>query len=87
MGEPSWEVVDVISGDLPAELLRGLLVAQDIPAILSQEGVGHSVYPVNVGPLARVEILVPSSLVPQAREVLERFYAGNFEDHEEEENE
>lgn len=79
MPDQSWEVIDNVAGDLQAELLRGLLEAQSIPVFLSQEGAGRSVYHVIVGPLAKVQILVPSSFVQQARQILEEYYAGGFE--------
>ncbi|MDD5468223.1 MAG: DUF2007 domain-containing protein [Anaerolineales bacterium] len=79
MQEPKWEMVDSVAGELQAELLRGYLEAQGIPVYLSQEGVGHLVYPVNVGPLARVDILVPSDEAGRAREALESYYAGSLE--------
>jgi hypothetical protein len=79
MHTENWELLDVIYGDLQSELLRGLLEAQDIPVILSQEGAGHNVYPVLVGPLARVEILVPVSDLSQAKEVLKKYHAGEYE--------
>jgi len=79
MPDQSWEVIDNVAGDLQAELLRGLLEAQNIPVFLSQEGVGRSVYHVIVGPLANVQILVPATFVQQARQILEEYYAGGFE--------
>ena len=54
-----WEVVDEVPGDMQAEILRGFLEAQGIKVWLSQEGIGHSVYPVTIGPMGRVQILVP----------------------------
>jgi hypothetical protein len=36
MSDQTWEVVEIVSGDLQAELLRGLLEAQGIPVMLSQ---------------------------------------------------
>jgi hypothetical protein len=79
MQAEKWERVDVINGDLQAELLRGLLEAQGIAVYLSQEGAGHNVYPVSIGPLARVELLVHSSDVEAAREILKKYYAGEFD--------
>jgi hypothetical protein len=81
MSEEHWEVVDQVAGQLQADILRGLLEAQGIQVWLNQEGAGHA-YGLGVGPLGRVEILVPSSALEQARQVLEAYYAGEFEAEE-----
>ena len=73
MQSEKWELVEVVYGDLQAELLRGLLEAQGIPVVLSQEGAGHNVYPVLMGPLAKVEVLVPDTDLAAAREVVEKY--------------
>ena len=73
-----WEVVDEVNGDLQAEILRGLLEANGIPVFLSKEGAGH-VYAVNIGPLGRVEILVPNERFDQARLLLGKYYSGELE--------
>ena len=80
MTEVEWEVVSEIAGAFQAEILRGLLEAQGIPVLLSQEGLGHSVYSLTVGPLGRVQILVPSELLNRARRVLSDYENGLFED-------
>ena len=82
MGEQKWEVVATIAGDFQAELLRGLLEAQDIPVVLSQEGAGHSVFPVTVGALGKVDVLVPGSHLEQALKVVEDFNAEIYDDTE-----
>ena len=82
MADQKWEVVETIAGEFQAELLRGLLEAQGIPVVLSQEGAGHSLYPVTVGALGKVEVLVPSSYREQALQVIQDFNAGAFEDTE-----
>ncbi len=74
-----WVIVDEVAGDLQAELLRGLLEAQGIEAILSQESAGHSVYALGVGELGKVEILVPKDHLEEARAILSDYYAGKFE--------
>lgn len=72
MGESEWEVVYEAEGPLQAELLRGLLEAQEISVVLSQEGIGR-VYGLTVGPLAVVQILVPESQVGRARQILKDY--------------
>jgi hypothetical protein len=82
MQSEKWELVEVIYGDLQAELLRGLLEAQGIQVLLSQEGAGHNVYPVLMGPLAKVEVLVHNSDLAAAKEVVEKYRAGEYRQEE-----
>jgi hypothetical protein len=82
MADLKWEVVETIAGEFQAELIRGLLESQGIPVVLSQEGAGRSLYPVTVGALGKVEILVPSTYREQALQVIQDFNAGAFEDSE-----
>lgn len=82
MVEDSWELLDVVAGTALAEMLRGLLEAQGIQVLLSQEGLGHSVYTVTVGLMGEVQILVPKSQLEGARKVIEDYNAGVFEEQE-----
>ena len=75
MGEANWEVVYETEGQYLAEMLRGVLEAQEIPVVLSQEGLGR-VYGLTVGPLGRVQILVPISKLESARQILREFETG-----------
>ena len=79
MATDRWEAVIEVFGELEAELLRGLLEAQEIPAILNQEGAGRA-YGLGVGSLGVVQILVPKSALENAREVLDDYYSGKFEE-------
>jgi len=76
--EPKWQFLTTISGDLQAELIRGLLQSQGVDVLMFQEGAGRSVYHVTIGPLADVELMVPSSQYQVARQVLEKYQAGGF---------
>jgi hypothetical protein len=80
MSEESWEIVAEVYGEIQAELLRGLLEAQGIPVTLNQEGAGRA-YGINVGPLGMVQIMVPSHLGPEARQVLEDYQSGKFSEN------
>jgi len=80
MAETEWEVVIETAGSFKAEMLKGLLEAQGIPVILSQEGLGHSVYSLTVGPLASVQVLVPADLIERAQSVLNDIESGAFEE-------
>lgn len=73
-----WEVVEEIFGRGQAEIVRGLLEANGIPVVLSQEGAGEYVYPTNIGPLGLVQLLTPTSLHDRVVEVLEEFHSGSL---------
>jgi hypothetical protein len=81
MTEEEWILVDKVQGQLQAEILKGFLEAQGITVWLNQEGAAHA-YAVAVGTLGMVEILVPTSMVDKARQVLESYYRGDFENME-----
>lgn len=77
--ETHWEKVDETQGALQAELLRGLLEAQGISVLLSQEGAGRALG-MTVGTLGIVEILVPAAEAEAAQEILKAYYAGEYAD-------
>jgi len=81
MAEEEWVLVDKVQGQLQAEILKGLLEAQGMRVWLNQEGAAHA-YAVAIGTLGLVEILVPTSEVEQAKQVLKAYYRGDFEDME-----
>jgi hypothetical protein len=80
MAYDQWELLEQVSGSAKAEILKSLLEAQGINVVLSQEGVGESIYPVTVGPLSEIQILVPTSQLAEAQKVLVDYEAGVFED-------
>ncbi len=77
MTEAKWEVVAETYGELQAEILRGLLEAQGIPVVLSQEGAGRA-YGIQVGPLGLVQLLVPSDYVLTAQDILTDYQTGKY---------
>ncbi len=78
MTEEVWVLVDKVEGQLQAEMLRGLLEAQGIMVWVNPQGAARA-YAVTIGTLGAVELLVPSSAQDQARQVLEAYYRGDFE--------
>jgi hypothetical protein len=84
MVEQEWVLLEKVQGQFQAEILKGLLEAQGITVYLNQEGAAHA-YAVEVGTLGMVEILVPSGMIKDARQVLEAYYRGDFENMEYEE--
>lgn len=73
--------VDKVSGELQAEIIRGLLEAQGIPVMLSQEGAARAIG-VNIGPFGEVEILVAEDHADRAFQVLAEYRAGVFASQE-----
>lgn len=73
MTEEQWEVLDEISGSIDAEIIRGMLEAQDIPVVLSQEGAGRAIG-LTIGPLGETQILVPKDKLEDAQKILNEFY-------------
>jgi hypothetical protein len=82
MSEESWEVVYETNGDIEAEILKGLLEANEIQVFLSQEGLGR-VYGLTVGSLGVVQILVPKSQAGAARTLLRDYDSGELPDSSE----
>lgn len=78
MGEDIVEV-GTASGMLEAEILRGLLESAGIPVCLSHEA-ATTTYGFGVGPLAEVDLLVPSSRQEEARQLLADYRAGKLAD-------
>lgn len=75
MPKTNWVVVETVNGSLNGEILRGLLQAQGIDAMLSQEGAGRALG-LEVGPMGEVDVLVSSKDVAQARELIDKYYRG-----------
>ncbi|MEJ2707156.1 MAG: DUF2007 domain-containing protein [Anaerolineales bacterium] len=79
MKSDKWVLLDKVNGSFKAEILKGLLEAQGIETMLSQEGAAHYGYALTIGPMGEVEILVPSRELEHARQVLADYEAGKFE--------
>ena len=75
MPKTDWVVVETVNGSLNAEILRGLLQAQGIDVMLSQEGAGRALG-LEVGPMGEVDILVNSDDIPEARKLIDDYYTG-----------
>ena len=80
MTEEPWEVLDEISGSIDAEIIRGMLEAQNIPVVLSQEGAGRALG-LTIGSLGETQILVPKSKLESAQAVLDDYYKA-FEENQ-----
>jgi hypothetical protein len=56
MKDEAWSVVHITYDTLEAEIIKGLLESGDIPVVLRSSKVGP--YPVNVGKMGEIRILV-----------------------------
>jgi hypothetical protein len=77
MNQKKWVVLATFPGDLQAELLRGLLESQSIPAEVLKEGAGRAIG-LTVGPLGESNLLVPADMLDQANAVLDDYYRGAY---------
>ena len=82
MSKDDLILLEEVSGTAQAEALRGLMRAQGIEVLLSQEAAGSSTFPVTFGTLGNVQILVREEDIEQAREILDEYYSGKFMEQE-----
>ena len=66
-------VIEVTSGKLEAEMIKSYLNAYGVQCELSQEAAAW-VEGLTVGPMAEVQILVPSHQGKQARQLIEDYH-------------
>jgi len=76
MDQLTYEILAEVFGRLEAELIESLLEAEGIDVELVQESVGHTIYPVSVDGLGRVQIFVPKNKILEAREWLKTYREG-----------
>lgn len=73
MDELKYELLTEIAGRMQADLLESFLEANGIDVELFQESVGHSIYPVTIDILGRVQVFVPKEKIKKAKKLLEEF--------------
>jgi hypothetical protein len=78
MDKLTWEKIAEVQGRLDAELIESYLEANGIDVELVQESIGHSVFPVTIDGLGRVQVFVPENKTEEARELLENFTPDTF---------
>ena len=67
--ENKWTTVYIAGSHPEAEIVKGRLDCEGIPAVLRYEAAGV-VYGLTVDGLGQVEVRVPSNLVERARKIL-----------------
>ena len=80
MDQLTYEKLAEVYGRMEAEMIESLLEAEGIDVELVQESVGHSIYPVTVDGLGRVQIFIPKDKIHEAREWLKIYQEGSKED-------
>jgi hypothetical protein len=76
MDQMTYEILAEVFGRMEAELIESLLEAEGIDVELVQESVGHTIYPVAVDGLGKVQIFVPKKQIQEAREWLKTYREG-----------
>jgi len=76
MDQLTYEKLAEVHGRLEAEMIESLLEAEGIDVELVQESVGHTIYPVSIDGLGRVQIFVPKAKIHEAREWLKAYRDG-----------
>jgi hypothetical protein len=71
-------VVATVSTLLEAEIMRGLLEANRIPAWLSSESAGAAIG-ISIGPLSEVEVFVSSEYEFEAKQLLDELESGDLQ--------
>jgi hypothetical protein len=77
MADDQWVQVTEVPGSLAAEIIKGLLEANEIQVMVSQESAGR-VYGLTVGGLGGAQIFVPQSQLERAELIVNDYYAGKF---------
>lgn len=81
MSDQKWEYVTTVFDPIQAEILKGLLEAQGITVNIVREGY-QAAYGFANQPGTKIEILAPTSQVEEAREIIQEYNEGKFEDGE-----
>ncbi len=73
MDELKWQLLLEINNRMDAELIKSHLEAMGIGVELFQESIGHTIYPVTVDGLGKVQIFVPAEKIDDAREFIKSY--------------
>lgn len=81
MTERKWELVAVVQNPALADILQGLLEANQIMTHVVREGY-QSALGIGSQPSVRIEILVPNDQTDQAHRLVEDYNSGKLESPE-----
>lgn len=79
MSKLDWVLIKKVYSHAEAEVIKGMLEAQDVVVLLAQEGAAKAIG-LNVGALGEIQIHVKSTDESAAREILNDFLHGNLEE-------
>ena len=79
MSDRKWEMVAFVHNPVQAEILKGLLEAQGIMIHIVREGY-QAALGIGSQPSVRIEILAPNDQVDEARQIIDDYNAGKFEE-------
>ncbi len=71
-------LLEKVSSSMQPEIIRSLLESRDIGVMPSQESAG-AIFGLGVGPMAKVDILVPQIQLDEARSILNEYYSGSLD--------
>ena len=78
MSDRKWELVGFVNNPVQAEILKGLLEAQGIMVHIVREGY-QAAMGIGSQPSVRIELLAPTDQVEEARQIIDDYNAGKFE--------
>ena len=67
--EFEFTVIDIVQGELIAQVLKTHLESEGIPVLLQYESVGR-IYGLTADGLAEIKILVPKEFVEEAKDII-----------------
>lgn len=73
MDELKYALLTELHNRMRADLLESYLEANGIDVELFQEAVGHTIYPVTLDGLGRVQVFVPKDQLKKAGKLLRKF--------------
>ncbi len=81
MSDRQWKLVTSVHDPILAEILKGLLEAQGITVHIVREGY-QAAFGIANQPGVHIEILAPDDQVEEAKQIIDDFHAGKFENPE-----
>lgn len=78
MTDKKWVVVEELRDWLQAQVFKGMLEAQDLKVLVSQEGY-QSAMGISGSSLTSVQVLVPSDQKEAAMKIIQKYYRGDLE--------
>ena len=81
MSERKWELITQVESMIEAEIIRGMLEAQDFEVLVSQEGYQHAIGLMGA-PFAMIDIFVPNDQAEAAHHLMDDYNEGRLTNEE-----